>query len=91
VRRLSYPLEKLFLGNVGRMALRRRRHRLHRRTRGKVAKAKPRRRAAKRRGNKSTLRRAATSRGRAGKIAGHSAVRIVQANMLQRVLGRLTR
>jgi 8-oxo-dGTP diphosphatase len=86
VRRLSYPLEKLFLSNVGRAALRQRKHR---KTHGHVAKAKPRRRAGKRRGQKSVLRRARTLRGRPRKIAGHSAAHSGQANILQRVLGRL--
>src|SRR6185369_10402104 len=44
IRRLSYPLEKLFLRNVGR-ALRHRRHRLKRKTRTSP-KGKPRKRAA---------------------------------------------
>ena len=78
VRRLSYPLEKLFLRNVGRVALRQRKH-----LRGK-------RRHAKTRASKSRLRRATTSRGRARKIAGHPAARAGQANILQRVLGRLS-
>ena len=90
VRRLSYPLEKLFLRTVGRTALRQRRHRLRRKARSHVAKAKPLRRAEKTRGHKSQLRRAAASRGRPRKIAGHSATRAGQATILQRVLGRLS-
>ncbi|MFZ0067235.1 MAG: NUDIX domain-containing protein [Pseudolabrys sp.] len=79
VRRLSYPLEKLFLRNVGRMALRqRRRHR--RKTRH----------AAKTNGSKSRSRRITASHGRAGKVAAHSAARGRRANILRRVLGRLT-
>jgi 8-oxo-dGTP diphosphatase len=89
VRRLSYPLEKLFLSNVGRMALRQRRHRLRRKARAHVTRTKLRRRAAKPRGHKSRLRRATASRGRPSKIAGQSAARAGQANILQRVFGRL--
>jgi 8-oxo-dGTP diphosphatase len=88
VRRLSYPLERLFLRNV-RAALRRRKHRLRRKARGH-AKAKPRPRAAKTRGHKSRSRRATASRGRPRKIAGHSAAHAGQATILQRVLGRLS-
>ena len=90
VRRLSYPLEKLFLSNVGRMVLRQRRHRLRRRARRHVAKAKLRRGGAKIRGHKPRLRRVTTSRGWPGKIASHSAARVGQTNILQRVLGRLS-
>src|SRR5499427_1973359 len=89
VRRLSYPLEKLFLRSVGRTALRRRRHRLRRK--GHLApKGKPRHRAAKTRGHKSALRRVSTSRHRARKISGHSAVRAGRPTILQRVLGRIS-
>ena len=63
VRRLSYPLEKLFLSNVGRMAMRQRRHRLRRSARSH-AKAKPRRGGTKTRGHKPRLRRVTPSRGR---------------------------
>jgi 8-oxo-dGTP diphosphatase len=82
VRRLSYPLEKLFLRNVGREALR---HRKHRNARH-AAKAKARRHAAKTHSTKS--RRVTATHGRARKVAGHSA-RAGQANILRRVLGRL--
>ena len=88
VRRLSYPLEKLFLRNVGRQALRHRKHR--RKVRSHAAKSKPRRRAAKTRGRKSRLRRAATSRSRAHKLTGHSAARAREATILQRVFERLS-
>ena len=87
VRRLSYPLEKLFLRNVGRVALRRRKHR--RKARRHVGKAKPRRAAKARGGRKSHLRRASPIR--AHKLAGHSAVRGTQSTILQRVFGRLSR
>jgi 8-oxo-dGTP diphosphatase len=87
VRRLSYPLEKLFLHNVGRTALRKRKPRLKRKTRGA---AKSRRHAAKRRGHKWRLRRAAASRDHMSKLAGHSAARAGRASILQRVFGRLS-
>ena len=80
VRRLSYPLEKLFLRNVGREALRQRRHRRARHA------AKASRHAAKTHSTKS--RRVSAAHGRARKVAGHSA-RGGQANILRRVLGRL--
>jgi 8-oxo-dGTP diphosphatase len=88
VRRLSYPLEKLFLRNVGRQALRHSKRR--RKTRGGAAKSKSRRGAAKGRGSKSRLRRATTSRIRVAKLAGHPAVRRREATILQRVFGRLS-
>lgn len=88
VRRLSYPLEKLFLRNVGRHALRHRKQR--RKTRGHGARSKLRRRATKARGRKSQTRRAATRRNRAGASAGHPAGRVRQTTILQRVLGRLS-
>jgi 8-oxo-dGTP diphosphatase len=88
VRRLSYPLEKLFLRNVGRTALRQRRR--HRRKTRHATKTKVRRHAAKTNGSKSRSRRITASHGRAGKVAGHSAARGRQANILRRVLGRLT-
>ncbi|HME30055.1 MAG TPA: NUDIX domain-containing protein [Pseudolabrys sp.] len=90
VRRLSYPLERLFLRNVGRVALRQRRRRLARKGGSQVAKAKPHHRAAKTRGHKTRLRRATTSRGRTSKVASPSAARAGQANILQRVLERLS-
>jgi len=89
VRRLSYPLERLFLRSVGRTALRRRRHRPGRK--GHLApKGKPRQRAAKTRGHKSALRHVTASRHRARKISGHSAARAGQQTILQRVLGRIS-
>lgn len=88
VRRLSYPLEKLFLRNVGRQALRLNKQR--RRTRGQTAKSKSRRGAAKSRRRKSRLRRAATSRIRVAKLSGRPAGRTRDATILQRVFGRLS-
>ena len=88
VRRLSYPLEKLFLSNVGKQALRQNKQR--RRARSQIAKSKPRRGAAKARGRKSRLHRAVTSRSRAAKLAGHPVGRRREATILQRVFGRLS-
>jgi len=88
VRRLSYPLEKLFLRNVGRQALRNSKRR--RKTRGGAAKSKSRRGVAKVRGSKSRLRRATTSRIRVVKLAGHPAARRRESTILQRVFGRLS-
>jgi 8-oxo-dGTP diphosphatase len=73
IRRLSYPLEKLFLRSVGRRAIPRRKH-------GRKAhadKPKPRRRSGKTRAGKSRSRKAKAS------------ARAVRRNMLQRVLGSL--
>jgi 8-oxo-dGTP diphosphatase len=81
VRRLSYPLEKLFLRNVGKQALRQNKQR--RRTRGHAAKSKPRRHAAKTRGRKSRLRPATMSRSRAAR-------RTREGTILQRVFGHLS-
>jgi 8-oxo-dGTP diphosphatase len=88
VRRLSYPLEKLFLRSVGRATLRPRRR--HRRKTRHASKTKLRRHAAKTHGSKSRRRRVTASRGRARKLAAHSSVRSAQSNILRRVLGRLT-
>jgi 8-oxo-dGTP diphosphatase len=88
VRRLSYPLEKLFLRNVGRATSRSRR-RPRRKTRH-ISKTKVRRHAAKTNGSKSRRRRLTASRERARKPAGHSSVRSARSNILRRVLGRLT-
>ena len=83
VRRLSYPLEKLFLRNVGREALRQRKHRKARH----AAKAKARRHAAKTHSAKS---RRVTRRARPRKKSRRTfGARVGQANILQRVLGRL--
>jgi 8-oxo-dGTP diphosphatase len=79
VRRLSYPLEKLFLRNVGRMALRRRR--LRRRQRNH---------AAKTRGRKSQPRRTVASQSRARKLAGRPTAHARRSTILQRVLKRLS-
>jgi 8-oxo-dGTP diphosphatase len=87
VRRLSYPLERLFLRNVGRAALRQRKRT---KARGHAGKAKLRRAAKARGGRKSHLRRAATSRSRAHKLAGRSVARGAQSNILKRVFGRLS-
>ena len=80
VRRLSYPLEKLFLRNVGRHALKHRRRIARRKSRVPAAKAKPRRR-------RSTGK---TRAGKAKTAAARTAAR-ARPNVLQRVLGRLAR
>jgi len=90
VQRLSYPLEKLFLRNVGRVALRRRKQRTRRKTHSHAAKTKTRRRGTKAGGRKSHHRRAAAPRSRARKLAGQEA-HSRQTTILQRVLGRLSR
>ena len=89
VRRLSYPLEKLFLRNVGRHALRHSQHR--RKTRSHAGKSKLRRGATKARGRKSRRGGAAPSRGRTRKLAGHSGARSRDVTILQRVFGRLSK
>jgi 8-oxo-dGTP diphosphatase len=87
VRRLSYPLEKLFLRNVGRAALRRRRR--HRRKARDTFGTKTRRHATRTQGSKSRPRRVSASRDRARKMRGHSSARGSQTTILRRVLGRL--
>jgi 8-oxo-dGTP diphosphatase len=88
VRRLSYPLEKLFLRNIGQTMLRRTKRRSRRKTRKQATKSKL-RRGAKARLHKSRLRRAAASGVRGRKHPAHAATR-ARANILQRVLGRLS-
>ena len=92
VRRLSYPLEKLFLRNVGRHALKHRKRPTRRKARVHTAKAKPLRRtsgkshAGKRRSRGSKVR----SRARKSGTAAHkTAARVKRRSMLQRMLGRL--
>ena len=89
VRRLSYPLEKLFLRNVGRHALRHRKQR-QRKQRSTAAKSKARRHTAKSRSRKSRARRASTSRNRTHKVTGRSAPHARETTILQRVFGRLS-
>ena len=86
-RRLSYPLEKLFLRSV-RAALRHRRRARKHKTRSRIRKEKPRRAAVKTRGQKSRLRRPVASRGRTHPGLGTSRAR--DATILQRVFGRLS-
>jgi 8-oxo-dGTP diphosphatase len=88
VRRLSYPLEKLFLRNVGRTALRRTKHRSRHKARKRASKSKL-RRGTKGRLHKSRLRRAAASGVRGRKHSAHAATR-ARASILRRVLGRLS-
>jgi len=80
VRRLSYPLEKLFLRNVGHHALRHRKRTARHKSRVPAAKAKPRRR-------RSTGK---TCAGKTKTAAARTAAR-VRPTVLQRVLGRLAR
>ena len=83
VRRLSFSLEKLFLLNVGRRALKRRKRTVRRKAR--AAKAKPRRRT-------SGKKRASKSRARKSRTAAHkTAARAERRSMLQRMLRRLGR
>ena len=81
VRRLSYPLEKLFLRNVGRNVLRRK-QRSHRKLRNKTRSAKTR---------DQSRSPQATSRSRARKLAGRSNVHGRQSTILSRVFKRLSR
>jgi len=85
VRRLSYPLEKLFLRNVGRMVLRHKRGRGHRKVR-RPPKGRHRLEGAK----KSPVRRARASHARGRKHALRGRTR-GRSNILQRVLGRLSK
>jgi len=97
VRRLSYPLEKLFLRNVGRHALKRRKRPARRKARAHAAKAKPRRRtsgktrAGKTRAGKSNAGkrslRGSKVRSRARK--SRTAARAERRTMLRRMLARL--
>jgi 8-oxo-dGTP diphosphatase len=80
VRRLSYPLEKLFLRNVGRHVLKRSKRTARRKSRAPAAKAKSRRR-------RSTGK---TRAGKAKTAASRTAAR-ARPTVLQRVLGRLAR
>lgn len=76
VRKLSYPLESLFLRNVGRNILRSRR-----KTRVTGHKSKPRHRASKAHRHRAVSRARKSARTSAGGS---------RATMLQRVLGRLS-
>jgi 8-oxo-dGTP diphosphatase len=80
VRRLSYPLEKLFLRNVGRQALKHRKRTARRKSRVPAAKAKSRRR-------RSTDK---TRAGKAKTAASRTTAR-ARPTVLQRVLRRLAR
>ena len=81
IRRLSYPLEKLFLRNVGRNLLRRRQ--------GSRRKARSRRRSAPKSHHKS--RPHTPARGRRSKLAGRSTVHGRRSTILQRVFRQLSR
>jgi 8-oxo-dGTP diphosphatase len=80
VRRLSYPLEKLFLRHVGRRILKRRRKAARRGAVRKSAKARKHRRSS---AKKRAARRKAKKR--------HKATRPARRTILQRVLGRIVR
>ncbi|MGZ5261002.1 MAG: hypothetical protein ACXWC0_25570 [Burkholderiales bacterium] len=79
IRQLSYPLEKLFLNNVGHAILRRK-HRPRRKMRAHAAKAKLRRRRSI---GKARVARTRTAASRTTAPA--------RQTMLQRVIGRLAR
>lgn len=79
IRQLSYPLEKLFLNNVGHAILRRK-HRRRRKMRAHAAKAKLRRRRSI---GKARVARTRTAASRTTAPA--------RQTMLQRVIGRLAR
>jgi 8-oxo-dGTP diphosphatase len=85
VRRLSYPLEKLFLRNVGRNILRRRQRSPRKPRHRNRSTAKARNKA----GDKSRPSHA-TSRSRPRKLAGRSTVHGRQSTILQRVFKRLS-
>jgi|SRR5690242_3789307 8-oxo-dGTP diphosphatase len=84
IRRLSYPLEKLFLRNVGRVVLRHKKGRHHRKMR------RPHKTRRRTDAKKSSERhaRAPHARGRKHAVRGSTRGR---SNILQRVLGRLSK
>ena len=87
VRRLSYPLEKLFLRHVGRRMLKRRRRKTARRkTIRKSAKARKRRPSSTK---KTAARHKAKARAKAK--ARPAETTATHRTMLQRVLGRISR
>jgi 8-oxo-dGTP diphosphatase len=95
VRRLSYPLEKLFLRNIGRHALKRRKRPARRQARAQAAKVKQQRRTSgKSRVGKSNAGKRRThgskSRTAVHKTAVHkTATRTERRSMLQRMLRQL--
>lgn len=84
IRRLSYPLEKLFLRNVGRVVLR------HKKGRSRRKMRRPHKTRRRIDGKKSSVRhaRAPHARGRKHAVRGSTRGR---SNILQRVLGRLSK
>ncbi|MBI3705133.1 MAG: NUDIX domain-containing protein [Rhizobiales bacterium] len=91
VRRLSCALERLFLLNVGRRMLRRRRRGTGHKARAaktKAARRRPRRRSSKKRTHRSLHRK---PRSAAHKPAAHHATAPARRSMLARMLGRLRR
>jgi 8-oxo-dGTP diphosphatase len=94
VRRLSYPLEKLFLHHVGRRVLKQRRRKAARRkTARKTARPRHLRRPARRKTavrRKTRKQRRRSGKARAGKSrAVTAATHHPRPSMLQRMLGRL--
>jgi 8-oxo-dGTP diphosphatase len=89
VRRLSYPLEKLFLHHVGRRVLKRRRRKAARhKTARKTARPRRLRRPARRK--TAVRRKTRKQRRRSGKArALRAAAHQPRPSMLQRMLGRL--
>ena len=85
IRRLSYPLEKLFLRNVGRVVLRHKTSRAQRKSRHR-RKSKGRTAGAK----KTALRHSREQHARGRKHGLRAATR-ARANILRRVLGRLAK
>jgi 8-oxo-dGTP diphosphatase len=77
VRRLSYPLEKLFLRNVGRHVLKRRKRTARRKSRAPAAKAKPRH-----------LRLTGKTRASNAKTAASRTATRARPTVLQRMLAR---
>ena len=91
VRRLSYPLEKLFLHHVGRRVLKRRRRKAARRkTARKTAKARHRRRPARKNRGAAEDAKAATAIRQSTRGRSHAvtAAHHPRPSMLQRMLGR---
>jgi 8-oxo-dGTP diphosphatase len=99
VRRLTYPLEKLFLQNVGRRVLKRHRRKAarrktarHKSTRRKAAKTRQYRRPARK---KTAVQRKAQRRSSKTRAAKAHTVKTAthhrRPSMLQRMLGRIAR
>jgi len=85
VRRLSYPLKKLFLSEVGRRVLKRRPRKAARRLR-----RKPRKKTARRGKSRNRRRQSGNSRNGRSRLP-RPAAQHPRPTILQRVLGRLAR